>query len=234
MAINIQKFDRKTYLQKIKFLIYGESGVGKTTFASTFPDPLFLDTEHGLASLQSTVDYITIDNPKIMEEAIEFAKHTDKYQTIVVDSVTRLQNVLMDNILEDYPDIKRPYDSLPTMNDYNKLIRDFTQYIYDLIALDKLVVLIGVNTAKSFEEDVIQPAFTGRMTSKLICAAVDMVGYMFKVLHEGETKHVLSFDMPNFVTKCRIAHNLPRLIQNPTYPKILSYMEVQNGNQFGA
>ena len=28
-----------------KVLIYGPEGIGKTTFASRFPDPLFIDTE---------------------------------------------------------------------------------------------------------------------------------------------------------------------------------------------
>ena len=34
-----------------KILVYGDSGSGKTYFAGTFPDPLFLDLEDGMRSL---------------------------------------------------------------------------------------------------------------------------------------------------------------------------------------
>ena len=31
----------------VKTVLYGTEGIGKTTFASQFPDPLFIDTEGG-------------------------------------------------------------------------------------------------------------------------------------------------------------------------------------------
>ena len=35
----------------LKVVIYGAEGIGKSTFASQFPNPLFLDTEGGTSSL---------------------------------------------------------------------------------------------------------------------------------------------------------------------------------------
>lgn len=29
-----------------KVIVYGPEGIGKTTFAARFPDPVFIDTEH--------------------------------------------------------------------------------------------------------------------------------------------------------------------------------------------
>ncbi|MEG2641978.1 MAG: AAA family ATPase, partial [Eubacterium sp.] len=34
-----------------KVVLYGPEGIGKTTFASHFPDPLFIDTEGGTKQL---------------------------------------------------------------------------------------------------------------------------------------------------------------------------------------
>ena len=39
----------------LKVVIYGAEGIGKSTFASQFPEPLFLDTEGGTSSLTSDV-----------------------------------------------------------------------------------------------------------------------------------------------------------------------------------
>ena len=35
----------------VKVVLYGPEGIGKTTFASRFPDPLFIDTEGGTKTL---------------------------------------------------------------------------------------------------------------------------------------------------------------------------------------
>ena len=35
----------------LKIVIYGPEGIGKSTFASQFPDPLFIDTEGGTSNL---------------------------------------------------------------------------------------------------------------------------------------------------------------------------------------
>lgn len=62
----------------IKTVIYGPEGIGKTTFASSFPDPLFIDTEGSTSHmdvarlpkptswslLQKEIDYV-INNPTI-------------------------------------------------------------------------------------------------------------------------------------------------------------------------
>ena len=32
-----------------KVVVYGPEGIGKSTFASRFPDPVFIDTEHSLS-----------------------------------------------------------------------------------------------------------------------------------------------------------------------------------------
>ena len=35
----------------LKIVVYGPEGIGKSTFASQFPDPLFIDTEGGTSNL---------------------------------------------------------------------------------------------------------------------------------------------------------------------------------------
>ena len=43
-----------------KVVIYGSEGIGKTTFAAAFPDPLFIDTEGGTAQM----DVKRLDKPE--------------------------------------------------------------------------------------------------------------------------------------------------------------------------
>ena len=46
LKISTGKIDRA-----VKTVVYGSEGIGKSTFASRFPDPLFIDTEGGTAQL---------------------------------------------------------------------------------------------------------------------------------------------------------------------------------------
>lgn len=80
--------------RKYKFLIYGDPGSGKSTFASKFPDAIFIPTEPGLNFLE--VNQITDDdgNPKIARdwneliEAVKLLCTTEhNFKTIVIDTI---------------------------------------------------------------------------------------------------------------------------------------------------
>lgn len=69
-----------------KAVIYGAEGVGKTTLAAQFPDPLFIDTESGTAHM----DVRRIDRPATWEELLaiinEVAATKDICKTLVIDT----------------------------------------------------------------------------------------------------------------------------------------------------
>ena len=50
----------------LKVVAYGSEGIGKTTFAAAFPEPLFIATEGGTAHM----DVRRIDRPQSWEELI--------------------------------------------------------------------------------------------------------------------------------------------------------------------
>ena len=50
----------------VKTVVYGSEGIGKSTFASHFPDPLFIDTEGGT----SQMDVRRIEKPETWEELL--------------------------------------------------------------------------------------------------------------------------------------------------------------------
>lgn len=100
--------------EKLRAVIWGEPGVGKTTLAMTFPKPLVIDTDAGLVS-------VTVKHPdedlgerwvpnghEDLESLIFFIKHriedaADKgyqYETINIDSGDELVFLLMDELLQ--------------------------------------------------------------------------------------------------------------------------------------
>ena len=85
-----------------KVVIYGSEGIGKTTIAAQFPNPLFIDTEGGTAQL----DVRRIDRPKSWEELLgiikEVAANPDICKTLVLDTADWAERLAVDKVCADY------------------------------------------------------------------------------------------------------------------------------------
>lgn len=70
----------------IKACVYGVEGIGKTTFAAQFPDPLFIDTEGGTAHM----DVKRLPKPdawiELLSEVDWVYNHPDCCKTLVIDT----------------------------------------------------------------------------------------------------------------------------------------------------
>lgn len=70
----------------LKLVVYGQEGVGKSTFASKFPEPVFIDTEGSTGQL----DISRFDAPSSWEmlmQQVEYVRqHPDVCKTLVIDT----------------------------------------------------------------------------------------------------------------------------------------------------
>lgn len=97
---------------KTKGMIFGASGVGKTWFTLTFPNPYYLDTEGG-ADLQHYQERLkrsggaylgpkdgTLDFNFIIEQMQALATEKHPYKTLIIDSITKLYQTAIANEAE--------------------------------------------------------------------------------------------------------------------------------------
>ena len=91
----------------IKMVIYGENRVGKTTLACQFPKPLLLvamepNKSGGARSVKKVpgVSYLRVDNSlDAVTLARQIAARGYPYKTVVVDSATSYQDIILKEIL---------------------------------------------------------------------------------------------------------------------------------------
>ncbi len=99
MALNITS-GVKFRAQRV--VIYGPEGIGKTTMASKFDDPLFIDTENGSGHL----DVKRLDVPKSWGDLIatvqEVAKTTGVCKTLVLDTADWAEALCIDYVCEKH------------------------------------------------------------------------------------------------------------------------------------
>ena len=95
-------FEIKRGIEKYpaKVLLYGTGGIGKTTLAAGLEKNLILDLEGGA----NTTDCARVTSVKKESELWEFVKwfaKQDEFKTLTIDTWTRIEKMLTDNILED-------------------------------------------------------------------------------------------------------------------------------------
>lgn len=69
-----------------KVVLYGVEGIGKSTFASQFPDPLFIDTEDSTLHM----DVKRFDKPtswEMLKQQVDYVKQNRPCQTLVIDTM---------------------------------------------------------------------------------------------------------------------------------------------------
>lgn len=90
--------------------ITGDAGLGKTSLAATFPKPIFIRAEDGLQAIpvQTRPDaFPLLSNVDMLwEQLTALIKEDHDYKTLVIDSVTQLDNLFTNHIVDTDP--KKP------------------------------------------------------------------------------------------------------------------------------
>lgn len=209
---------------RVRMMVYGESGAGKTVFAATWPNPIFFDLDDGMASIQHEVARIGIHDWTTLQEAcmfIGYSKHN--YKTLVIDSLNEGQWQSMQHVINSFPAIRRSYDNLPSMSDYGKALDDFDKFVRFTRSLPINVVYIAQLAKQDNPDEMMQPQFTGKSTAQNISRMMDVIGYIYKMESNEPVKpRIMTFDDSRHLAKDR-SGALPPQIDNPTYAKLSAY-----------
>ena len=114
--------------------IYAGEGVGKTTLAAHFPDPLFIDTEGGTAHM----DVRRIDRPQTWEELISIIEEVSRSpgicKTLVLDTADWAEWLCVDKVCRDYR--VKSIEGVGYGKGYTYLAEEFKKL---LSAMDKVI-----------------------------------------------------------------------------------------------
>ncbi|RHR72603.1 hypothetical protein DWW50_09725 [Eubacterium sp. AF15-50] len=83
-----------------KVVIYGPEGIGKSTFAAQFPEPLFIDTEGSTAELNVARTKRPSSWTMIIEQIKEVMNTPGLCKTLVIDTIDWAENLCVEHVCQ--------------------------------------------------------------------------------------------------------------------------------------
>lgn len=126
---------------RLKFLLYGDFGTGKTTCAIQFPRSYIFDTERGTAhyadalNKSNSVVLHSANCQEIIEELVALEKEKHDFKTVIIDSFTMLEADLMVSLYTKYPS----QDDARVWRDRDRMFR---KLLLALLRLDMNVIVV--------------------------------------------------------------------------------------------
>lgn len=201
--------------QKLKLLIYGQSGAGKTVFSSGAPKPLVLDFDGKVSSAASfyahnapeklkEISYENLteipgqDRPfrrfsRILKGLHELAAAGKlPHDTIILDSLTLFLDAFMADIIAENPGVKRP-NNVPALQDYQILNLQFKDVMSKLLALPCHIIVVGHITSETNQETgriFWKPLVPGKLADRLPQIFTE-VYRSYVIQKDGQAQHLL-------------------------------------------
>jgi GTPase SAR1 family protein len=90
--------------------ILGDSGLGKTTLAASFPNPIVIRAEDGLqaipAELRPDAFPLVQKEEEVWQQIMALLQEKHDYKTVIIDSVTALERLFVQHVIDS--DSKKP------------------------------------------------------------------------------------------------------------------------------
>lgn len=236
-GVNIEISDPRINTPKLKVLLYGPSGTGKTSLASSaskveeLGPVLYVDLERGTAP---ATKYGDLDNMLIVQPAtykeftdllLKVSNAKDKpFNTVIIDTVDRLQELIKLHFAE-----ANPRDSFAMWAAaYDKVLDLVNTIAFDLTLNIVCITHESREIVETERLSQIAPNFEGKKSFKKLPAIFDLIGRMTweDVGEDGEEQliTVLTVKSPsNILTKTRF-DNMPPMIGNPSFDKIMGWV----------
>ena len=212
----IRKAEQLEINPKIKALIYGQAGMGKTTLAISAPKPLLFDFDGGVHRVNfghlKGVDIVQITRYQDFIDVLD-KEDLSPYETLVIDTGGKLLDYMAEHIVRRSPKLGRQNGML-TLQGYGERKVMFTSIVKKVSVMGKHILFVAHRETKQEGDDLIyKPIFGGSNYDSLV-TELDLVGYM----EANGRNRTITFD-PTSRNDGKNTCNLPSVM---TIPEIVN------------
>jgi phage nucleotide-binding protein len=196
----------------LSVLIYGQPGIGKTTFGVSAPDAVLFDYDGGVQRINGAHQVPTLQ-PTSWEDTNlalqEIQNEMPEVKTIVIDTVGKMLDYMSAYIIKTDPKMAMRDGSL-SLKGYGVRKQMFVNFIKQLALMGKNVVFIAHEREERRGEETFKRPEIGGSSANDLIKELDLVGYMYAVGKE----RVITFDPAEYYY-AKNTCNLPAAIKLP-------------------
>lgn len=163
---------------KLKGLVYGQPGIGKTSLALSAPKPLLIDFDNGLrrVSKQYQTDSVQIDSYQNLLDILT-KENISNYETIVIDTLGKMIDRIGDWLAVSNPKVKQS-DGQMSMKGWGNIKGEFQRLLKLLEGKNKSVIFIAHEKEEKTGDEVMKRPDVAGSSGKDIVKELDFMGYM--------------------------------------------------------
>jgi len=174
--IKITKPNEPILTENLIIVLYGQPGCGKTSLGFSTDKPLLIDFDMGAQRALNRKDVVRVSSWNDIADI----KETDLsiFNTIVIDTVGRLLEVIVADIINTMPSMSKKSGEL-TIAGYGVLISRFKNFMLKLKSFKKDVILLAHDKEeKNNDKNISRPDAVGSSRVELVKIA-DLLGYVY-------------------------------------------------------
>lgn len=159
MAFSISSLKKTGAARAPRVVVYGTHGIGKSTFAASAPNPVFILTEEGLDAISSTAFPVCTSFEDVLEAIGVLANEDHNFETVVLDSADWAEQLVHKRVAQD--NNVKTIDAIGYGRGY-KAATDYWRQILD--GLDHLrnekgmqVIVLAHSQVKRFDDPLADP-----------------------------------------------------------------------------
>lgn len=196
----------------LSVLIYGQPGIGKTTFGVSAPDAVLFDYDGGVQRINGAHQVPTLQPTSWEDTALalqEIQNEMPEVKTIVIDTVGKMLDYMSAYIIKSDTKMAMRDGSL-SLKGYGVRKTMFVNFIKQLAIMGKNVVFVAHEREERRGEETFKRPEIGGSSANDLIKELDLVGYMYAVGKE----RVVTFDPAEYYY-AKNTCNLPAAIKLP-------------------
>lgn len=156
MSFDLSSIKKGKAIHAPRIFLYSSHGIGKSTFAASAPDPIFICTEDGLGSIDTSSFPLAKSSADVMAAIQTLYTQSHEYKTVVLDSADWLENILQKEIETRYDakDLAYGKGALILADRWREVLEGLNALRNDK---NMMVIIIGHCEIKRFDSPEVEP-----------------------------------------------------------------------------
>jgi phage nucleotide-binding protein len=163
---------------KLKGLIYGQPGIGKTSLALSAPKPLLIDFDNGLRRVakQYQTDSVQIESYQNLLDILT-QEGISGYETIVIDTLGKMIDKMALWLADSNPKVNQANGQL-SMQGWGFIVKEFKRLLQLLENQNRSFIFIAHEKEEKVGDEVIKRPDVAGSSVKELVKDLDFMGYM--------------------------------------------------------